>query len=97
MPPWLKKAGTRDAVSAVGAPGLCEKQNQPGANRRAVSRIPQLTDAVVECITGPRRDAGRTGRYNRDAARVAKQVDARDLKSLDRKVIPVRFRSRAPK
>ena len=30
------------------------------------------------------------------AARVAKLVDARDLKSLDRKVMPVQFRPRAP-
>ena len=30
------------------------------------------------------------------SARVAKLVDARDLKSLDRKVMPVRFRPRAP-
>ena len=29
-------------------------------------------------------------------ARVVKLVDTRDLKSLDRKVVPVRFRSRAP-
>jgi hypothetical protein len=29
-------------------------------------------------------------------ARVAKLVDARDLKSLDRNVVPVRFRPRAP-
>jgi hypothetical protein len=33
---------------------------------------------------------------NAAAARVAKLVDARDLKSLDRKVMPVRFRPRAP-
>jgi hypothetical protein len=30
-------------------------------------------------------------------ARVVKLVDTRDLKSLDRKVVPVRFRPRAPK
>ena len=29
-------------------------------------------------------------------ARVAELVDARDLKSLGRKAVPVRFRSRAP-
>ena len=31
-----------------------------------------------------------------ECARVAELVDARDLKSLDRKVMPVRFRPRAP-
>ena len=30
------------------------------------------------------------------SARVVKLVDTRDLKSLDRKVVPVRFRLRAP-
>jgi hypothetical protein len=35
-------------------------------------------------------------RHNAISARVAKLVNARDLKSLDRKVVPVRFRPRAP-
>ena len=34
--------------------------------------------------------------YPAQNARVAELVDARDLKSLGRKVIPVRFRARAP-
>lgn len=36
-------------------------------------------------------------RFTATRARVAELVDARDLKSLDRKVVPVRSRPRAPK
>ena len=49
-----------------------------------------------QCTT-VRRCSRPGGPYNQGAARVVKQVDTRDLKSLDRKVIPVRLRSRAPK
>ena len=38
---------------------------------------------------------GRAVQYRKDA-RVAKLVDARDLKSLDRNIVPVRVRPRAP-
>src|SRR5678810_1311686 len=43
----------------------------------------------------PRR-AALQRRYNRSLARVVKQVDTKHLKCLDRKVVPVRVRSRAP-
>jgi hypothetical protein len=60
-------------------------------------------DRARQCIRGPTGSIPmarwRSSHYHSmacAAARMAKLVDARDLKSLDRKVIPVRFRVRAP-
>ena len=79
-----------------------EHARQASHNRRAPDRRAEIDGrSTIAAAVFPHPGAS-SGCGTRDSAmlgaraRVAKSVDARDLKSLDRRVIPVRIRARAP-
>ena len=72
------------------------KRKPDCANTWSEEPIPLVLQREDQFTTSPERGILADRPYNRPAARMVKQVDTRDLKSLGRKVMPVRVRLRAP-
>ena len=85
------KAETAGAGTPANASGHWVRQTRSGQTR-ARPALFQCRERAASVHPG-----SNNGGYNPGFARVAKRVDARDLKSLGREAIPVRVRSRAPR